>query len=112
MGNKAVVARVGHGCVEETVDDQRTRLLVHFILDRLPTEGDFNKDVDVVRRIVADGYGIDAHCSCPWCCAGCTAQDDENRLEALNCACAIAASQVPAARPQQVAASTLFSADS
>lgn len=61
MRHEAVIARIGHGCVKETVDDKRAGLLVHLVLDRLAADRHFNDYVDVFRRIGADGDGINIH---------------------------------------------------
>ena len=48
--DEAVVPGVAHRRVEEAVDHQRAGFLVHLVFDRLAANGDFDDDVDVVRR--------------------------------------------------------------
>jgi hypothetical protein len=59
--HEAVVARVGHRRVQEPVDDQRTRFLVHFVLDGLAANRHLDDDVYVLGRVVADRYGVYSH---------------------------------------------------
>ncbi len=61
MWHEAVIARIGHWRIEEAVDDEGAGLLVHLVLDRLAADRHFNDDVDVFRRIGADGDGINIH---------------------------------------------------
>ena len=59
--HEAVIAGVAHRGVQKAVDEQRAGLLVHLILDRLAADRHFDDDVDVLRRILSDGYGFNAH---------------------------------------------------
>ncbi|MCY1551220.1 hypothetical protein D9M68_875340 [compost metagenome] len=61
MRHEAVIARIGHRCVEEAVHNQGASLLVHLVLDRLSTDRHFDNNVDVFWRIVADGDSINIH---------------------------------------------------
>ncbi len=53
--------RIGHRGIEKAIDDERAGILVHLVLDRLATNRNFNDDVDVFRRVLANGNCIDTH---------------------------------------------------
>ena len=61
VGNEAVVAGITHRRIEEAVDDQRARVLVHLVFDRLAADRNLDDDVDVFGGIVAGGYRFQAH---------------------------------------------------
>ena len=61
VGDEAVVAGIAHGRVQEAVDHEGARRLVHLVLDGLAADGHLDDDVDVLGRVDADGNGIDAH---------------------------------------------------
>ena len=65
MGHEAVVPGVGHGGVEEAVDDQHARVLVQLVLDGLASYGHLDDDIHVVRRALADGDGFDPQSQSP-----------------------------------------------
>jgi hypothetical protein len=64
--HETVVAGECHRRIQEPIDDERAGILVELVLDRLAAERDFDDDVDVVRRVVADGYGLDTHGALLW----------------------------------------------
>ena len=47
--------------MQKSVHDQRTCVLVQLVLDGLTTQRNFNDDVDIIGRMAAYGYGVDAH---------------------------------------------------
>ncbi|CVI57029.1 hypothetical protein AGR7A_Cc290790 [Agrobacterium deltaense NCPPB 1641] len=59
--HETIVTRIGHRRVEEAIDDQRTGILVHLVLDRVSTDRHFNDDIHIIRRILAYGNCIDTH---------------------------------------------------
>ena len=68
--HEAVIPGVAHGGIEEAVDDQRAGFLVHLVLDRLAADRHLDDDVDVVRGVLADRKGVDAHGETPDVTAG------------------------------------------
>jgi len=63
--NEAVVARIGHRRIQETIHHERTRLLVHLVFDRLAAQRDLDDDIHVIRWIGADGNSIYTHYDVP-----------------------------------------------
>src|SRR5258707_9247547 len=61
MRHEAVVPGIAHRRVQEAVDDQGARRLVHLVLDRLAADRHFDDGVDVLGRVVADRDGIEIH---------------------------------------------------
>src|SRR5690606_18500830 len=61
MRHEAVIARIANRRVQETVNEQRARGLVDFILDQLAACRHFDDEVEVVWRVLAGGYGVDVH---------------------------------------------------
>ncbi|CUX32503.1 hypothetical protein AGR6A_Cc190066 [Agrobacterium sp. NCPPB 925] len=59
--HEAIVTRIGHRRVKEAIDDQRTGILVHLVLDRVSPHRHFNDDIHVIRRVLAYGNCIDTH---------------------------------------------------
>jgi len=59
--HEAVIARIAHRRMQEAVDHQRAGGLVELVLDRLAPDRHLDDDVDVLRRVVADLDGLDAH---------------------------------------------------
>ncbi|MNT09835.1 hypothetical protein D3C72_1446380 [compost metagenome] len=56
-----VVARVEHRGGHETVNEQRTGVLVDFIFDRIGVCRDFDNNVDVFRQVFASRDQVQAH---------------------------------------------------
>jgi len=54
MGDEAVVAGIAHGGIKEPIDHEGTGRLVHFVLDRLTADRDFDDDVDFLGRVPTD----------------------------------------------------------
>ncbi|EGE56063.1 hypothetical protein RHECNPAF_750022 [Rhizobium etli CNPAF512] len=52
--HEAVIARIGHRRIEETIDDQGAGVLVHFILDGMTADRNLDNNVDVFRGILTD----------------------------------------------------------
>ena len=63
--DEAVVAGIAHRRVQEAVDVDRARVLVELVLDRLAVQRNFDDDVDVPRRIAADGHLAQIHAPAP-----------------------------------------------
>ena len=61
VGNETVVAGIRHRRIQESIDNERARFLVEFVLDRIAADGNLDNDIDVVGRIIPYTYGIDAH---------------------------------------------------
>ncbi len=59
--HEPVVAGIAHRGVQEAIDEQRARVLVHLVLDGLAADLHLDDDVDVLGRVLADGNGINAH---------------------------------------------------
>src|SRR5471030_431927 len=59
--HEAVVPGIAHRRVEEAVDHQRARRLVHLVLDRIAADRHLDDGVHVLGRIMADLDGIDVH---------------------------------------------------
>ena len=59
--DEAVVGGILHGRVDETINEQCARGLVHFIFHRMPAVGHFDDDIDVMGRIDADRDSFDTH---------------------------------------------------
>ena len=53
MRNKTVVSGIAHRRIKHPVDEQRARLLVHLIFDRLAANRHPDNDIDLVRRVLA-----------------------------------------------------------
>ena len=62
LRHEAVVGRVVHGDVHETVDHEAVGVLVDFVLHRARTFHDLDDDVDFVRCFLARCDGFKAHC--------------------------------------------------
>ena len=61
MRDEAVVARITHRGIQKPVDEQRARVLVKLVLDRLTADWNFDDDIDIVGWRVADRYLFDPH---------------------------------------------------
>src|SRR5215510_3135265 len=61
MRHEAVIARIAHGGVQETIDHQGARSLIHLVFDRLAADRHLDDDVEVLGRVVADRNGVEAH---------------------------------------------------
>ena len=61
MRHKTIVPGVTHRCIEESIDMEGSRVLVEFIFDWLPADGNLDDDVDVVGRVRPDGDCFDTH---------------------------------------------------
>ena len=61
MRDEAVIRRILHRRVDEAVDEERARRLVHLVLHRMAAMRHLDDDVDVVGRVDADRYGLDTH---------------------------------------------------
>ena len=59
LGDEAVIARIVHRGVEETVDEEGARFLVEFVFHRHAAEGDLDDDVEVDGRIAPRGNRIE-----------------------------------------------------
>ena len=59
--NEAIVRRIAHRRVENTVHEQGARRLIELILHRLPANRHLYDDVDGIGRIVASGDQIYSH---------------------------------------------------
>ena len=55
MRHEAVISGIAHRRIEEAVDEQRARRLVHLVFDRLAADRHLDDDVDVVGRILPVG---------------------------------------------------------
>ena len=53
-GNETVGGRIGHRREQEAVDEDGAAILVDLVFDR-GALGDFDHDIDIVRRLLADG---------------------------------------------------------
>ncbi len=61
MRDEAVIARIVHRGIEETVDEQRAGVLVHFVFHGHAALRDFDDGVDVPGRVVAYGNLVNIH---------------------------------------------------
>src|SRR6185312_3318732 len=62
---ETVVSRIAHRRVEEPIDDQRPRGLVHLVLDGLTADGHLDHDVHFARWIPAHRDCLQTH---PYSC--------------------------------------------
>ena len=61
VGHEAVIRGIAHRRVQDTVNEQRARFLVEFILHRFAAGGHFDDHVEALGRIVAHGDFVDLH---------------------------------------------------
>jgi hypothetical protein len=61
MWHKTVIARIRHRCVKKTVDDERPRLFVEFILDGVTAYRHLDNDVYVMGWVAANSNCVDTH---------------------------------------------------
>lgn len=59
--HEAVIGRVAHRRVQDTINEQRARRLVELVFDRLAADRDLYQHVKAFGRIVAGGDMFDAH---------------------------------------------------
>ncbi len=61
VGDEAVIAGIVHRRIEEAVDEQRARILVHLVLHRHTALRNLDDGVNVPRCVRADGDFVDIH---------------------------------------------------
>ncbi len=70
MRHETVVRRVVHRRVQKPVDEHRTRFLIDLVLDRIAAQGDFDDNVQVPWRVMANGDFVDIHDAFSLACVG------------------------------------------